>query len=254
MPARVAIQILLVIVAIAVAPVLMAGCGGGEEATAQEGSPIAQGASESRPLDLLLPDCSHSFRHKSLQMVPEMIRVALDSADRQRELWAACFAGSPLRDLVWKPTIDFGDLAGPLAHNPRLADRFNAARALGLKGEFERIIRETPRGTPGSGQLEVLELAGQTPGVGRVFLFTDARILEPEGILLGDASHAEVERAIHHWAPRMRGLAGVELVFVGAGLGAPSSRGVRNARALFRGLAQEVGASFAWGRSLPLEF
>lgn len=243
---RVVAILLAAIVALA-APVLLAGCGGGEKVEAKEGG-------AARPLDLLLADCSHSFRHQSLQMAPEMVTVALDSADRQRELWAACFAGSPLRDLVWKPTIDFGDLPGPLARNQNLADRFNAARALGLEGEFERIIRHTPRGTPGSGQLEVLELASQTPGVGRVFLFTDARILEPEGILLGNASRAEVEAAADRWAPRMRGLEGVELVFVGGGLGAPSSRGVRNARALFAGLAERVGASFAWGRNLPLEF
>jgi hypothetical protein len=252
MRARSTVVILLVIAVAASAS--LAGCGGGEEARAREGSPVAAGAGESRPLDLLLADCSHSFRHESLQMVPEMVAVARDSADRQRELWAGCFAGSPLRDLVWEPTIDFGDLPGPLARNPHLADRFDAARALGLEGEFERIIRDTPRGSPGSGQLEALELAAQTPGVGRAFLFTDARILEPEGILLGNASRTEVEQVIDHWSPRMRGLAGVELIFVGGGLGAPSSRGVRNARALFRGLAQRVGASFFWGRSLPLEF
>ncbi len=252
MGARFVATILLLAIAVAASAVL-AGCGGGE-AGAQEGGSAAGGASEARPLDLLLADCSHSFRRESLQLVPEMVTVARDSADRRHELWAACFAGSPLQDLVWKPTIDFGDLPGPLARNPHLADRFNVARALGLEGEFERIVRDTPRGAPGSGQLEVLELASQTPGVGRVFLFTDARIFEPEGILLGNASRTEVEGAVDHWAPRMRGLAGVELVFVGGGLGAPSSRGVRNARALFRGLAQRVGASFAWGRTLPLEF
>jgi hypothetical protein len=249
---RVAAAILLVIAVAASAP--LAGCGGGEDAGAQEGRPVAVGASPAGPLDLLLADCSHSFRRESLQMVPEMVTVAQDSADQRRELWAACFAGAPLRELVWGPTIDFGDLPGPLAHNPRLGDRFNAARALGLEGEFERIIRNTPRGAPGSGQLEALELAAQTPGVGRVFLFTDARILEPEGIPLGDASRTEVEQAVDHWAPRMHGLAGVELIFVGGGLGAPSSQGVRNARALFRGLAQQTGASFIWGRSLPLQF
>ncbi len=249
MRARLAASLL----ALAVALALLAGCGGGGGGT-QSGSAVLGAPDESRPLDLLLPDCSHSFRHESLRLVPEMVTVALDSAAHERKLWAACFAGSPLRDLVWKPTIDFGDLPGPLSHNPSLAERFNAARALGLKSEFERIIRDTPRGTPGSGQLEALELAGQTPGVGRVFPFTDARILEPEGVELGNASQAEVERTVEHWAPRMRGLAGVELVFVGGGLGAPSSKGVRNAEALFRGLAHRVGATFAWGRGLPPEF
>ncbi|TMK57384.1 MAG: hypothetical protein E6G51_06360 [Actinobacteria bacterium] len=254
MRTRVVTPVLLALVAVA-ALALLAGCGGDEEAEAAKGGgSVTVGATESRPLDLLLADCSHSFRHQSLQMVPEMIRVALDSADQQRELWAACFAGSPLRDLVWKPTIDFGDLTGPLARNPSLAERFNTARALGLKGEFEQIIRDTPRGTPGSGQLEVLELAGQTQGVGRVFLFTDARIFEPEGVPLGNASRAGVKQVVDHWAPRMRGLAGTELVFVGGGLGAASSPGARNARALFRQLAEQVEASFTWGRTLPPDF
>jgi hypothetical protein len=249
----------LVLVGFAVA---LAGCGdttppaSGADAPAgaSAAEPAGSSQSASRPLDLVMPDCSHSFRRESLRMVSQMVEVALDSAARDRTLWAGCFTGSPLRDLVWNPQIDFGDLPAPIATNHRLAKRFNTARALGLRKEFQRIIRRTPRKVPGSGQLEALELASQTPGVGRVFMFTDARIFEPDGIPLSTASHAEVEEAVERWAPRMRGLNEVEIVLVGGGLGALSAQAVRNAHALFGGLAREVGASFSWTRSLPMGF
>jgi hypothetical protein len=249
------VVIVLSTLVIAVAPALLTGCGGGGEATGASGSAsVTAGATESRPLDVVLPDCSHSFRRQSKQLVPEMIKVALDSAEQRRMLWAGCFAGAPLRNLVWDPKIDFGELPDSVARNSRLADRFNQARALGLRKEFKKIIYDTPRKAPGSGQLEALELASQTPGVGRVVMFTDALVLEPEGIVLRTATKPEVEEAIARWAPRMRGLKGVELVFVGVGLGSLSAKSVRNAKTLFHGLAEEVGATFSWTRSLPLEF
>jgi hypothetical protein len=238
---------------IVVSAAFLAGCGGDDDGGRGVSTTTAAEIA-SRPLDLVLPDCSRSFRRASEQLVPEMVAVALDSAAQRRTLWAACFAGAPLRHLVWKPKVDFNELPGPFARNPGLAERFNTARALGLRRKFERIIRRTPRKAPGSGQFEALELASQTPGVGRVFMFTDALVLEPDGVVLRTATRAEVKQAINRWAPRMSGLKGTELVFVGVGLGSLSAKSVRNAQALFSGLAQRVGASFSWTRSLPLEF
>jgi hypothetical protein len=244
------------LVVLAIAAVALGGCGGGGATSVSGRTSVAavEEQVEAHRLDLLLPDCSASFRRASKRLVPEMLTVALDSAAQRRVLWAACFAGSPLRHLVWRPKIDFANLPDAVTRNSRLADRFNMARALGLRKELKKIIYGTPRQAPGSGQLEALELASQTPGVGRVFVFTDALILEPDGIVLRTASHREVQEAIARWAPRMSGLKGVQLVFVGVGLGALSAKSVRNAQALFAGLAHQVGASFSWTRSLPVEF
>jgi hypothetical protein len=247
-----------IVLLVAAASVCAAGCGsvGGTENAhgAERMAPIpvipTAHSNPSRPIDLVLPDCSHSFRQHSERLVPEMTAVALDSAAQRRVLRAACFAGSPLQNLEWTLQVDFGDLS---ESNKSLTERVNQARALGLRGKFEKIIHDTPRKAPGSGQLEVLELAAQTPGVGRVFMFTDARIFEPNGVVVGSLSRAEVKETVERWAPRLRGLKGVELFFVGGGLGAPSARSVRNARMLFGDLARQVGASFSWTRSLPLE-
>lgn len=239
--------------AIAAVSAFLAGCGGDEIAHTQGSGMVAVTATSSRELDLVMPDCSRSFRRYSKQLVPEMVTVALDSASKRRILFAGCFAGAPLRHLVWDPRVDFDDLPDAVARNDRMADRINKARALGLANQFRRIIRQTPRRAGGSGQLEALELASQTPGVARVVMFTDALIREPEGIVLRTATRSEVEDAVARWASRMQGLNGVHLVFVGVGLGSLSAKSVRNARHLFGGLAHAVGASFSWTRSLPLE-
>jgi hypothetical protein len=209
----------------------------------------------SHPVDLLIPDCSASFRQTSKQLVPEMVTVTLDSARQKRVLWAGCFAGAPLRTLAWKPKIDFGDLPDSLNDNPTFVEHFNEARALGLRRKLAAMVRHTPRRAPGSGQLEALELASQTKGVGRVFLFTDALIVEPEGLDLRTATPSDIHQAISLWAPRLTGLRGVELMLVGVGYGANNSRSVRNAARLFSGLAHRVGAgSFSWTQSLPADF
>jgi hypothetical protein len=240
------------VLALATASACMAGCGGGGSQEAADAQ-VTPDPGAARPLDLVLPDCSHSFRRASERLIPEMIAVALDSAADRRRLWAACFAGSPLRHLRWTVQIDFGRLPRTATRNPAMADRINQARALGLQSKFEKIIHTTPRKAPGSGQLEALELAAQTAGVDRVFMFTDARIFEPGGVVVGSLSRAGVEGTVDRWAPRLQGLGGVELVIVGGGLGAPSARAVRNARALFSRLAERVDAPLQWARSLSLE-
>jgi phage baseplate assembly protein W len=234
---------------------LLIGCGGGGSSSGTDGVAGPSGSVvASHKLDLMLPDCSASFRRASGRLVPEMIEVALNSAAQNRALWAACFAGAPLQDLYWDVRIDFGNLPSSLTSNGHIGEKVNAARALGLRSDFRRIIDDTPRSAPGSGQREAHELASQTPHVGRVFMFTDALIQEPEGVVLRTATHDEVKAVINRWAPRMKGLQGVELVFVGVGLGAESAKSVRNAQELFSGIAGRVGASFSWTRNLPLAY
>ncbi len=229
----------------------VAGCGAGQPKTAdQEPAPSA-----TRPVDLVFGDCS-SFRQYTKAFVPDMVTIAETSAlaKPRRTLWAGCFDGAPLRTLDWKPTIDFGEEPPELKQNRTLGDRVALGRALGMKQKFEAMVN-TPTKVPGSGQLEALELAGQTANVGRVFMFTDAEINEIEGVKLAVATPREIDATINRWAPRLSGLKGVELMFIGVGRGTNNSRGVRNAERLFHGIANRVGASyFGWTLELPADF
>lgn len=209
-----------------------------------------------RQLDLVLGDCSASFHDYSAAFVPEMIKVAESSAlsDPRRKLWAGCFDGAPLRTLDWNPTVDFSAEPDELKDNPPLGDKVAIGRALGLKEALTEMLRTSPK-VKGSGQLEALELASQTPDVGRVFVFTDAVINEIEGVDLRNATPSEIDSTVKLWTPRLAGLKGVDVMFVGVGRGAGRSAAVRNAQLLFTKLARAVGASsFAWTLELPADF
>jgi hypothetical protein len=223
---------------------------------AQHTMPVRTSGSflKSHRLDLLEVDCSGSFRAVSKTFIPQMITIAENSAEQHRALWAGCFDGAPVRNLVWNPQVDFGDLPPSISSNPTLVSRFNLARAIGLKPQLAHMIETTPTRTPGSGQLEALELAAQTQDVGRVFMFTDAAINEVGGLNLITANAKQIERTIKTWAPRMTGLRGVQLMFIGVGRDVHFTASVRNAEKLFDGLAKAVGASITWTQSLPLNF
>lgn len=211
---------------------------------------------ETHKTDLALPDCSGSFRETSVALAPEMAKVAQNSAQHRRALWAGCFDGAPMRTLVWNPTLNFGDIPSAIEANDGLVKRFNQARALAFGRQLEKVVRSTHVEAPGSGILEALELASQTENVGRVFMFTDADINEVDGLRLDTATSEQIGRTVKRWAPRLgKGLRHVELTFIGVGRNVRSTGIVRNAKTLFAGLAKAVGAgAFHWYQKLPADF
>jgi hypothetical protein len=240
------------ITALAAAALCAAAVGCGDNSTpCSSGS--ASCASE-RSLDIQFGDCS-SFRRYTKAFIPEMLTVAKSSARSRHTLWAACFDAAPMRTLRWNPKIDFGELPKEMRENDKLAERFNLARAIGLRPKFEAMVEDTPTREPGSGQLEALEVAAQTDNVARVFMWTDAAINQIEGIRLATATPQDISRTISRWAPRLKGLAGVDLMFIGVGRGTKRTAAVRNAEVLFRGLADRVRVkSFTWTLELPANF
>jgi hypothetical protein len=227
------------------------GCG---EVADTHGSTHAPPFLATHRVDIVYGDCS-SFRGNTEAFVPQMVTIAERSAIEQRVLWAGCFDGAPLRTLHWKPKVDFGDLPRDVRRNATVAKRVDLARALGMRRSFMTMIRTTPRRVRGSGQLEALELAAETKGVGRVFMFTDGIVHQVDGISLNTATRAQIDRTIARWAPRLTGLRGATLLFVGVGRDAYRTAVVRNAKELFRGLAAKVGvARFGWDVELPADF
>lgn len=235
------------LLAIATCSALLSGCGSDESAKAAK--------QPDRKLDLVVADCSDSFRESSMRLIPEMIQIAVDSADERNVLWAGCFAGGPLRTLIWEPKVDFGQTGEKFESSDEVIDRVNQALAVGLERKLRKMVEETPATVQGSGQLEALEVASEAPNVGRIFFLTDAAIHEPEVPELNKATQAELRQTVSLWARRLHGLKGVELTMLGAGYGVHNSASVRAARFLFRELAKKVGtASFSWTQELPPEF
>src|SRR4051794_39595409 len=123
-----------------VAVLCLAAAGCGESPDAADSS---LGSAIVRNVDLEYGDCS-SFRRYTKAFIPEMLTVAESSARARHVLWAACFDGAPMRTLEWNPKIDFADLPKELRENDKLADRFNLARALGLRPKLARMVDRTP--------------------------------------------------------------------------------------------------------------
>ena len=227
---------------VAAASFLLTACGGnGDTPSAPD---------PTRPVDIVYGDCS-SFRKYSRDYVPDMLAIAQDAARHKRKLYAGCFDGAPLRTLYWKPKINFGDLPKELRGDDSLAERFNIARALGLRDQFVAMLNRRQKAR-GSGQLEALELAASTHGVGRVWMFTDAIVNQIDGIKLAIANGSEIQQTARRWIPRLRpGLNGVPVTFVGVGRGTSSTVTVRNAEELFRLTVRGAGGTFTWSQTLP---
>ena len=231
--------------------VVLAGCGSPQSNADRQAAAFLS----AHRLDLLFADCSGSYRQASESFVPTMVEIAQNTAQARRILWAGCFDGAPMRMLVWNPQVDFGEIPSTLSGNPGLTNRFNQARALGLRGPLDTTIRTTPTRVPGSGQLEALELASLTSGVGRVYLFSDAEIHEAGVPSMNTATPAQIAQTVKLWVPRLRGLKGVQLLLIGVGRGVHNAAAVRNAELLFRTIANDVGvASYSWSQTLPADF
>lgn len=240
-------KMLVVIAAALMATVGTIGCGGTDTAT----ETAADQRLQSKPLDLLLPDCSGSFKAKLPGFTDTFTAITMDSAARGRRLWMACFEGSLLRSARFEK-VDFGQLPESVGGNEKLAARFTQARAHGMVKKVEKAIATSESEVSGSGQLEALEVAAKTPEVGRVFLVTDLISYEVDGIDLATASAVDVKEAVKRWLPRLgSGLSGVQVFVVGVGLGAGSSTAVRNAKTLFTHLITEGGGKVSITQELP---
>ena len=226
----------------------VAGCGG-VTTTASESAALPRGNT-----DLMMVDASPSFRRSALGFVPDMVTAARVIASERRVLWVGCVDGAPLRTLRWTIRVDFGELPPSVENATGLAERVNTARALGLRPRFVRLIRHSPDRVPGSGLLEALELAAQTPEVGRVFLFTDALTFEPDSVHLATASSDQLQATARRWTRRLHGLRGVEVLMIGVGREARTTVAVRNAERLFRLVVTGAGGRLRWSQEMPPSF
>lgn len=242
-------KILMVIAA--AASLTLAACGGTTvhqgQSTGNDGVALIRSDADA---DAIVSDCSSSFLRFADRFVPDMTTVALQSsAKNKRVLYTGCFDGSPKRSLTLKPT-DFGNVPAGLLGNEQV-EKFNAARALGMRRYFRSMSHERSR-FPGSGQLETLEVLSKVPNLTNAWMFSDLYIHQADGIDLATATEADVQRVINRWIPRMgSGLRHVRVVVVGVGLGGPSAVQARRAEQVMRGVVEGAGGSFIAGPTLP---
>ena len=194
----------------------------------------------------LLVDGS-SFRRFAADYEGEMAAVTQVVAAQRGRVLASVADGQPLTTARIL-SADFA-AAPPGGSDPALLARFNQAKATGISRRLKRLMRSSQT-VKGSGQLEALAVAANTPSLHAVVFWTDAVVNEAGGFNATSASRSDVSSQIRLWAPRLRGLQGRTVVLLGVGRGVHRSETVRLARVLFAGLARAAGFRLRWAQSL----
>ena len=154
-----------------------------------------------------------------------------------------CFDGEPRRSLHWQ-RIDFSSGAVPANDGPGC--RYNLPRFERAAPRIKATLSRKSR-FPGSHLLDALAMSSdERPD--ELHVWTDGVQIGAGIDLRHPIDDAALRRAIRHWKPSMRGLAKTKVVFIGAGQGSGPREllAARQARALFGGLLEEVGATVDW--------
>lgn len=223
------------LVSLAVAALALSGCGGGR---ATNSSP----ASARRVvLEWDATGATSRIASYRTELKNEVVHVAAEHGD----LFAVVLDGQPLTTSS-VTARNFAE-APPDGIEPNHA---NEALAAGFAHDF--ITSFTPQETvAGSGQLQGLMLAAQTPHVGEVVLWSDGVVNEPaDGFDLSAASVPELNAEIARWKPKLAGLRGVTVVIVGVGRGVHRIATVERAHRLFSALVEGNGGRLVWTPTL----
>jgi hypothetical protein len=224
----------------------LAGCGAQPVTPSAIGSLADRALAASGRTTFLLVDGS-SFRRFAPDYRADMTAVIGDVAARRGRVLAAIADGQPLTTARIL-TADF-DAAPIGASDPSVAARFHQAKAIGLAGRLTRLVRNG-QVVRGSGQLEALAVAANTPSLRTVVFWTDAVVNEPDGFTVTGATRQDVDRQVRRWAPRLRGLHGRTVVLLGVGRGVHRRATVERAHRLFAGLARAAHFRLFWAQSL----
>jgi hypothetical protein len=118
-------------------------------------------------------------------------------------------------------------------------------------GLAKTLVTRAKEIVPGSGQLQGLELAANTPGLTKIYQWTDGVVNEPsDRFNLTDASESRVTAETRHWQPRLKGLKGKTIVIVGVGRGVHLPISVERAHRLFHALVDGNGGHLIWTQTI----
>lgn len=119
------------------------------------------------------------------------------------------------------------------------------------EGIVKTLIAHAKAIVPGSGELQGLELAANTPNVSEIYQWTDAVVNEPDGHFdLTSANNNQLAAEIAKWRPRLAGIRNKTVVVVGVGHGVGQAKTVERAHHLYRAVIEGNGGHLVWTQTL----
>jgi hypothetical protein len=174
----------------------------------------------------------------------ELTSVIQHVADVRGEIFAAVIDGQP----ITTANITDRNFAAPLpdGEEPESSTIESAGDGFAYTFAASCTNHETVRG---SGQLQGLLVAADTPGVHEIIVFTDA-IVNERGFDLSTATPSELAAEIARWKPRLAILKNKKVVLVGVGRGVHSVVTVERAHHLFHEIVEGNGGRLEWLQTL----
>lgn len=221
-----------------------------------------------KPVALAILDETSSFRPFSPACVQDFLTVARGVASRRGHLYAGpLLTGDPYSER-FSVDRDF-DAPAPasIEGNNELERAYRARLANRLRGPLEAMTHSRPAigGSPVLATLARASSFRQQRATNHEFWLVTCSDLANIGDGL-DArqpiNDTNIDRIVRRWAPRLKGLKGADLYFIGAGRLRPGSAArpdsVRQVERIIRALARAVGAHVRLvdtqlGQTFPLE-
>jgi hypothetical protein len=183
----------------------------------------------------------------------DMTKVVDYAALNREPVYADAFDGNPRARVTWRVQHDFATIPPYYRSNPDLVTSYLEGQAHALTPRLRALtaMEAVRRGTPLGATLKLAaDLCAQQHAAElgcRVFIFTDGEFIG-EGI----DSRREIDPAdqrtfVDAWAPRLGGLAGATVTFVGVGHGIGQDPGLDDARAVAQALVRDAGGTMAPG-------
>ncbi len=178
----------------------------------------------------------------------EVTAVMQELAAQKDEVMTTVLDGQPITTAGFI-TINFADSLHKEEVEKEQEPETKQAIAAGLVKTLIANAKEVVRG---SGQLQGLELAAETPGVTRIYQWTDGVINEPANrFSLTGATESQVTAEIRQWQPRLTGLRGKTVMIIGVGRGVNQVTTVERAHRLFRAVVEgKNGGHLVWTPTL----
>jgi hypothetical protein len=175
----------------------------------------------------------------------EVIRAVERFAVKRDEVFAAVIDGQPITTANIK-SQSFA-LHAPGSEGGEIPGGIEAIGA-GFAHDFVAGFG-TPETVLGSGQLQGLQIAANTPGVSEIYMWTDA-IVNEAGFNLSIATPAEIKTEIAYWKPKLANLANKTVLLLGVGRGVHHATTVERAHYLFAALLQDDHGHLEWLQTL----
>jgi hypothetical protein len=177
----------------------------------------------------------------------EVVDLIEHAARQHGEVLAVVLDGQP----ITTADIEHRDFAEPPPEGAEDTEALIESIASGFAHELLTQAAR-PEEVRGSGQLQGLQIAATTPGVGEIILWSDGIVNEPaDHFDLSDANQQEIQTEIALWSPKLTALKNKTVVIVGVGRGVHEVITVEHAHRFFQVLVEEdAGGDLIWTPTL----